>query len=91
MGAENKAGASAPAIEIDHEAAQSWDAFKYMRVMNDEDADGLAKMDAAIGYAGLVSGLTEDDLVALAGGGSAPIAKVMEVVASIIAEAAPKN
>ena len=91
MGAENQAGASAPAIEIDHEAAQSWDAFKYMRVMNDEDADGLAKMDAAIGYAGLVSGLTEDDLVALAGGGSAPIAKVMEVVASIIAEAAPKN
>ena len=91
MGAENQAGASAPAIESDHEAAQSWDAFKYIRVLGDEDAEPMAKMDAAIGYAALVSHLTEEELVELAGGGSAPIAKVMDVVASIIAEAAPKN
>lgn len=94
MGATKKAGANAPAtfdIEIDRDAAASWDAFKLLRILNDEEADGMAKMEAAIAYAGLVSGLDEDGIVALAGGGSAPISKVMDVVAQIIAEASPKN
>ena len=92
MADTNKAGAIVPAdLNIDREAAASWDAFKLMRVMADEDADAMAKLDAAVAYAGLVSGLTEDQLVDIAGGGRAPIARVMEVVAAIVAEAAPKN
>lgn len=92
MSGKNKAGAVVPAdLKIDRDAAASWDAFKLMRVMADEEADPMAKLDAAVAYAGLVSGLTEGQLVDIAGGGSAPIAKVMEVVAAIIAEAAPKN
>ena len=88
----NEAGAIVPAaLNSDRDAAASWDAFKLMRVMADEDADAMAKLDAAIAYAGLVSGLTEDKLVDIAGGGRAPIAKVMEVVAAICAEASPKN
>lgn len=91
MGADKKAGASAPAYTIDQEAASSWKAFKYLRVLNDEDSDGVAKMDAAIGYAGLVAHLDEDAIVELAGGEDAQISSVMDIVAQIIADASPKN
>lgn len=89
MGAEGQAGAQAPAI--DREAASSWAAFKLLRVLNSEEADSIAKMDAAIAYAGLVAHLDEDGIVELAGGQDAQISQVMEVVAAIIAEASPKN
>ena len=98
MADKETAGASAPAIEvngnqvaIDREMASTWDAFKYLRVLNDQDAEGVYKMDAAMGYAALVSGLDEDGLVEIAGGGHAQIAEVMDVVAQIIAAASPKN
>ena len=60
-------------------------------MLNDEDADNLAKMDAAIAYAGLVAGIDEAAIVDLAGGEDAQIAAVMETVAAIIAQASPKN
>lgn len=95
MGARKTAGATAPAtiedLHIDHEAASSWRAFKYLRVLNDEEADNLAKMDAAIAYAGLVAGIDEAAIVDLAGGEDAQISAVMETVAAIIAQASPKN
>lgn len=95
MGARKTAGATAPAtiedLHIDQEAASSWRAFKYLRVLNDEEADNLAKMDAAIAYAGLVAGIDEAAIVDLAGGEDAQIAAVMETVAAIIAQASPKN
>lgn len=78
-------------IAIDQEAATSWRAFKLLRVLNDEDADGMAKMDAAIGYAGLVAHLDEESMVELAGGEDAQVTDVMEVVAQIIAKATPKK
>ena len=78
-------------MAIDHEAATSWAAFKHLRVLNDPDADGVAKMDAAIGYASLVAHLDEDGIVGFAGGESAQVSDVMEVVAQIIAKATPKN
>lgn len=95
MGAKGQAGATAPAtiedLQIDVEAAQSWRAFKLLRVLNDETAGGVDKMDAAIAYAGLVAHLTEDEIVDLAGGEDAQIAAVMDTVAQIIALASPKN
>lgn len=91
MTANDMAGASAPAIEIDREAASSWAAFKHLRVLNDENAEVVDKMDAALAYAGLVAHLDEDGIVEMAGGQSAQISDVMQVVAAIIAEASPKN
>lgn len=78
-------------ITIDQEAATSWKAFKQLRVLNDEDADGMAKLDAAIEYAAIVAHLDEDGIVELAGGEDAQISEVMDVVAKIIAKATPKN
>lgn len=95
MGATKKAGATAPAtiedLRIDQEAASSWRAFKYLRVLNDENADNLAKLDAAIAYAGLVAHIDEGTIVDIAGGEDAQISAVMETVAAIIAQASPKN
>lgn len=98
MAAKDKAGADAPAIAIngvdvviDREAATSWDAFKLLRILNDEDADTFVKMNVAIAYAGLVSRLSEADIVEIAGGGSAQVADVMDVVAQIVVAASPKN
>jgi hypothetical protein len=78
-------------LEIDQEAATSWRAFKYLRVLNGEDSDAVAKMDAAIGYAGLVAHMSEEDIVELAGGDDAQVADVMEIVTNIISKATPKN
>lgn len=91
MGADKKAGASAPAYTIDREAASSWKAFKLLRVLNDGEATAIDKTDAAIAYAGLVAGLSEDEIVDMAGGEDAQIEAVVNVVAKIIAEASPKN
>lgn len=92
MAAKSKAGAtSALAIEIDREAAASWNAYKFLRVLNDEDADGGAKLEAALGYAELVAAVDEDGLVKLTGKDNPQMAEVVEVVAAIIAEASPKN
>lgn len=98
MAAKDKAGASAPAVEIngreiaiDRNAATSWDAFRLLRILNDDDADSFVKMNTAIAYAGLVSGLGEADIVEIAGGGSAQVADVMDVVAQIVVAASPKN
>ena len=69
MAAMDKAGANAPAtingveVNIDSEAAKSWAAFKIMRALNSDDVDSFAKMDAALQYAQLVSGLDEDGIV----------------------------
>ena len=78
-------------IAIDRDASTSWRAFKQLRVLNDPEADSMAKMDAAIAYAGLVAALDEDAIVEMAGGEGAQVADVMEVVTQIIAKAAPKN
>lgn len=91
MGADKKAGASAPAYTIDREAASSWKAFKLLRVLNDAESSAIDKTDAAIAYAGLVAGLSEDEIVDMAGGEDAQIEAVVNVVAKIIAEASPKN
>lgn len=97
MAEKTKAGAADVAsvngvdIEIDRAAATSWDAFKLLRVLNDPESDNIAKMDAAIAYAQLVSGFGEDELVDMAGGGRAQIDEVMAVIAAIIEAATPKN
>ena len=97
MAATGKAGADAPAtingveVNIDAEAAKSWAAFKIMRALNSEDVDSFAKMDAALKYAQLVSGLDEDAIVEIAGGADAGVEAVFQVVAQIIQAASPKN
>jgi hypothetical protein len=99
MAAAGKAGADAPAtvvvngheVAIDAQAATSWEAFRILRALNSEESDNIEKMDAALRYAQLVSGMDEDALVGLAGGMAAQISDVMEVVAQIIAAASPKN
>lgn len=97
MVSSEKAGANAPAIingievAINREAATSWAAFKIMRTLNSEDADSFAKMDAALQYAQLVSGLDEDAIVEIAGGVDAGVEAVFNVVAQIIQAASPKN
>ncbi len=98
MGTRKKAGADAPAVEIngheiffDKDMASTWDAFRCLRILNDEEADAMDRTDAALRYAQLVSGLDEDAIVEIAGGGKTQVADVMNVVAQIIAAASPKN
>lgn len=99
MAAAGKAGADAPAtvvvngheVHVSTKAATSWGAFKILRVLSSEGEDNIAKMDAALAYAKLVSGMTEDELVDVAGGGDVQIEDVMDVVAQIIAAVSPKN
>ncbi len=90
-GAADVASVNGHDISIDREAATSWDAFRLLRILNDEGAESIAKMEAAIAYAALVSGLTEDGIVEIAGGGSVQVADVVAVVAAIIEAASPKN
>ena len=95
----DKAGAGAPAtvvvngheVHVSTEAATSWAAFRLLRTLSAESADNIAKMDAALRYAQLVSNLDEDGLVEVAGGQDVQISDVMDVVAQIIAAASPKN
>lgn len=100
MAAMDRAGADAPAasvvingreVYVDQQAATSWAAFKILRMLNSEDADSFAKMDAALQYAQLVSGLPEDAIVEVAGGANAGVDDVFDVVAQIIQAASPKN
>ena len=98
MGATKKAGATAPAvvinghdIHVDTAKASTWGAFRHLRILNDEDADGVAKLDAALGYAALVSDLDPDAIAEIAGGDTAQMADVIGVAAQIIAAATPKN
>ena len=90
-GAAEVASVNGVEISIDRDAATSWDAFKLLRVLNDTESDNIAKMDAALAYAQLVSGLDEDSIVGIAGGGRVQIEEVMAVIAAIIEAASPKN
>ena len=90
-GAADVASVNGFEVRIDRDAATSWDAFKLLRVLNDPESDNISKMDAAMAYAELVSGLHEDELVDMAGGGRAQIDEVMAVIAAIIEAASPKN
>ena len=90
-GAAEVASVNGVEISIDRDAATSWDAFKLLRVLNDPASDNIAKMDAALAYAQLVSGLDEDAIVGIAGGGRVQIEEVMAVIAAIIEAASPKN
>ena len=97
MAKTKKAGAADTAlvagreINIDRDAASSWDAFKLLRTLSSKDVDEMAKLEAAIEYAGLVSGLTEDEIADIAGGGRAQVSDVIKVVTEIIEAASPKN
>ena len=98
MAANAKAGASAPAIEINGHVvpiidgmASTWRAFMCLKVVSDEAAAGVKKMDAAFEYARLVSGLDDDEIVEIAGGDMAQITDVIGVVTQIMTEASPKN
>lgn len=76
-------------IAIDRAKAASWDAFKLVRKM--QDGDTMDKLDAAMEFASLVTGLSVEDIVGIAGGGSAPVEEVARVASEIIGAASPKN
>lgn len=78
-------------IVVDEAAAQSWDVFKLLERMNDDDLSTFDKLTCSFELIKLVTGITESEIVVAAGGGTAPALDVVRVAMDIVNAIKPKN
>jgi len=78
-------------FEVNDEFMASWAAFKMLRQFNEDELSDFDKLDLSMKLISLATGLTEDDIVAAAGGELAKATDVVELAMEIITTIAPKN
>lgn len=77
-------------VEIDEAPMKTWAAFNLFRSM--EEAETVfSKADAAFKLCGMVSGLSEEDIVGICGGETADMGEVIGFALDVVKAAAPKN
>ena len=78
-------------FDVNSEFMASWAAFKMLRKFNEDGLSDFEKLDLSIELINLATGLTEDDIVAAAGGELAKATDVVELAMEIVTAIAPKN
>lgn len=78
-------------VEVDLEALESWEAFECMAAIASEEAESVAKAQAALDLAYVASGLTKDDIVGRCGGRRAKATDVIGYALEIFRAASSKN
>ena len=71
-------------FDVDASKFQSWAVFEYIGAINDETKTPFGVVETC-------TDLTKADVIEMAGGADADVKAVFDVLAAIIAEAAPKN
>lgn len=98
MAGTKKAGAKVPAtmtvcgIEFtpNVEYAKSWQAFELNLVLSDENAAPMEKMAAYIELVEGMTGIGKEQLVEAAGGPTAPVTDVFNIMTEIVKACTPK-
>lgn len=98
MAEGKKAGAKAPAtlsvrgLEFtpNLEFTRSWQAFELNMTLADDELSPAAKMAAYIELVEGMTGLSKDEIVEAAGGKTAPVADVVNLMAEIVQACTPK-
>ena len=77
-------------VEVDIARLESWKAFKMLAEI-EEAEDSFGKVMACLGFMEYITGLGEDDIVALNGGEDAKVQDVVGFAMAVIQGAYPKN
>lgn len=78
-------------IPVDCDALESWGAFECMAALNNDEVDGVGKIQAALDLANIVSGLTKDEIVERCGGKTAKAKDVVGYALDVFKAASSKN
>lgn len=78
-------------ITVDTAKAGSWNAFRYMRDIADEETNDAKRVASMFALIESATDTTEAAIVEHCGGGDAPFSDVFHLASKIIAELYPKN
>lgn len=96
MGAEDGAASRTVQVrgrdfEVDPDFVSSWKALGLLRRFNSEEVDTFGKLDLAFQLIECATGVTEDEVVEMAGGEDAPAVDVISLATEIVVAINPKN
>ena len=78
-------------FNVDDAAFKSWAAFEHIAIFSDENKTPFERTNAMFALLEVATDLKKQDIIELAGGESASVQDVLDILAKAVAKAAPKN